>query len=152
MPCQGLRTARGVHYGGAIFACRQCHQLANPTSGKPTMIVQPDTQKNPSEARLRARNLQYKGMEKPKGMHWSTFERLIAKHDIQEPFVREQQLDPEVYYPKGYHPHLLEEWPVKGDLVVPLEALPENLKQSMGESWRKKQKNLKILEEQSKKK
>jgi len=75
-----------------------------------------------------------------------------SREEIQEPFVREQQLDPKVYYPEGYYPHLLEEWPVKGDLVVPVEALPENLKQSMGDSWRKKQANLKIIEEQSKKK
>jgi hypothetical protein len=45
---------------------------------------------------------------------------------------------------------LLEEWPVDSDLVVPIESLPESLKQSMGAAWRQKQKNLKILEEQKK--
>ena len=74
----------------------------------------------------------------------------LAREDIQEPFVREQQFDPELYYPKGYMPHLLEEWPVKGDLVVPVESLPENLKQSMGEAWRLKQKNQQTLEQQGK--
>jgi len=74
-----------------------------------------------------------------------------AREDIQEPFVREQQIDPELYYPKGYMPHLLEDWPVKGDLVVPLDALPENLRNSMGGAWRHKQKNQKVLEEQQKK-
>jgi len=69
---------------------------------------------------------------------------------IQEPFVREQQIDPKKYYPEGYHPHLLEEWPVKSDLVVPLDTLPDNLKSSMGEAWRLKQKNLKTLKEQGK--
>ena len=72
-----------------------------------------------------------------------------SREEIQEPFVREQQIDPELYYPEGYHPHLLEEWPVKSDLVVPLDTLPENLKGSMGEAWRQKQKNLKVLEEKS---
>ena len=67
---------------------------------------------------------------------------------MQEPFVREQQLDPKVYYPEGYMPELLEDWPVDGDLVIPLEALPENLKESMGGAWRHKQKNLKLLEGQ----
>lgn len=43
------------------------------------------------------------------------------------------------YYPKGYHPDLLEDWPVDGDLVVPLEALPDNLKDSMGDAWRLRQ-------------
>ena len=66
--------------------------------------------------------------------------------------VREQQIDPKKYNPKGRHPHLLEEWPVKSDLVVPLDALPENLKANMSAAWRQKQKNLKAIEEQSKKK
>lgn len=74
-----------------------------------------------------------------------------AREDIQEPFVREQQIDPKKYYPKGYHPELLEKWPVEGDLVVPVDSLPENLKDSMGSAWRLKLKNQKILDEQSKK-
>ena len=40
---------------------------------------------------------------------------------------------------------------MKGDLVVPMEALPENLRDSMGGAWRHKQKNIKVLEEQKKK-
>ena len=47
---------------------------------------------------------------------------------IQEPFVREQQIDPDKYYPKGYKPQLLEEWPADADIVAPVEALPENLR------------------------
>ena len=70
-----------------------------------------------------------------------------TRSEIQEPFVREQQIDPAEYYPEGYHPELLEDWPVDGDLVVPLEALPENLKDSMGSAWRKKQENEKAREE-----
>ncbi|MCK5391680.1 MAG: MBL fold metallo-hydrolase, partial [Deltaproteobacteria bacterium] len=74
-----------------------------------------------------------------------------TREKIQEPFVREQQIDPKKYYPKGYHPHLLEEWPVKDDLVVPMEALPDNLKENMGAAWRQKQKNQKVIDEQNKK-
>ncbi len=74
-----------------------------------------------------------------------------SREKIQEPFVREQQIDPKKYYPKDYHPHLLEEWPVEGDLVVPMEAMPDNLRESMGGAWRLKLKNQKILDEQSKK-
>jgi len=70
---------------------------------------------------------------------------------IQEPFVREQQIAPDLYYPKGYHPELLEEWPVKSDLVAPLDALPANLLESMGGAWRHKQKNQKILDAKNKK-
>jgi len=40
---------------------------------------------------------------------------------------------------------------VEGDLVVPVESLPENLKESMGSAWRLRLKNQKILEEQNKK-
>ena len=39
---------------------------------------------------------------------------------------------------------------MEGDLVVPLESLPENLKQSMGAEWRLRQKNQKRLKEQGK--
>jgi ribonuclease BN (tRNA processing enzyme) len=72
-----------------------------------------------------------------------------SRAEIQEPFVREQQIDPEKYYPEGYHPELLEEWPVEGDLVVPLEHVPDSLKQSMGDRWRQRVRNQKILEEQN---
>jgi ribonuclease BN (tRNA processing enzyme) len=73
-----------------------------------------------------------------------------SRAEIQEPFVREQEIDPKKYYPKGYHPKLLQEWPVKGDLVVPLDQLPDNLKDSMGEAWRLKQKNLEALKSEGK--
>lgn len=71
-----------------------------------------------------------------------------TRAQIQEPFVREQQLDPKLYYPEGYMPDLLEEWPVDSDLVIPIDALPDNLKESMGAAWRHKQKNMKVLEGQ----
>jgi ribonuclease BN (tRNA processing enzyme) len=74
-----------------------------------------------------------------------------SREEIQEPFVREQQIDPKEYYPVGYHPHLLENWPVEGDLVIPLEKAPEDLKKGMGAEWRLRQKNRKVLEEQKKK-
>ena len=74
-----------------------------------------------------------------------------SRAEIQEPFVREQQIDPREYYPAAYLPHLLEEWPVDSDLVVPVDQLPPNLKDSMGAAWRQKQKNMKLLEEQEKK-
>jgi ribonuclease Z len=73
-----------------------------------------------------------------------------TREDIQEPFVREQQIDPKKYYPKGYHPELLEEWPVESDLVVPFEDMPPALKKSMSDRWSQKVRNQKILEEQAK--
>ncbi len=64
--------------------------------------------------------------------------------------MREQQIDPKKYYPKGYHPHLLEDWPVESDLVIPLEMAPKDLTDGMGAEWRLRQKNRKVLEQQSK--
>lgn len=74
-----------------------------------------------------------------------------SREDIQEPFVREMQIDPSEYYPEGYMPELLEEWPVDSDLVVPIDKLPASLKQSMGAEWRLREKNRKILEEKGEK-
>ena len=71
-----------------------------------------------------------------------------ACEDIREPFVREQRIEPAEYYPDGYKPELLEKWPVEGDLVVRMEDLPDNLKQSIGDAWRHKQQNQQILREQ----
>ena len=73
-----------------------------------------------------------------------------SRQEIQEPFIRESEIDPKKYYPEGYHPELLTDWPVDGDLVVPLEQLPDSLKDSMGAAWRLKVKNQKVLEEQGK--
>lgn len=72
-----------------------------------------------------------------------------SREEIQNQEIRDQQLDPDLYYPKDYKPQLLEDWPVEGDLVVPVEQLPENLKQSMSDRWRTKVKNNEILEEQA---
>lgn len=72
-----------------------------------------------------------------------------SRVEIQEPFVREQQINPKKYYPKGYMPELLEEWPVDSDIVVPLENLPPVLKENMGAAWRHKNDNQKIIEEQA---
>lgn len=72
-----------------------------------------------------------------------------SREEIQEPFVREQEIDPAKYYPEGYHPQLLTEWPVEGDLVVPLDQAPASLTDGMSESWRLREKNKKALEEQA---
>ena len=61
-----------------------------------------------------------------------------SRQEIQEPFVREHEIDPNLYYPKDYHPELLPVWPVSTDLVVPIHALPPAMLKSMGDAWRKK--------------
>ena len=71
-----------------------------------------------------------------------------SRAEIQNQEIRDQQLDPDLYYPGGYKPELLEEWPVDGDLVVPIEQLPENLRKSMSDRWQQKVRNREILEQQ----
>ena len=73
-----------------------------------------------------------------------------SREAIQEPFIREMEIDPALYYPEGYMPALLPEWPVEGDLVVPLDQAPDDLKEGMGEAWKLREENRKILEEQKK--
>lgn len=70
-----------------------------------------------------------------------------SRAKIQEPFVRDQEIDPADYYPRNYEPDRLPDWPVEGDLVIPTEALPEELRQSMGEAHPKKAANLEVLRE-----
>ena len=75
----GRRVA--ILYGGGIFACRRCHQLAYPSSredagGRATRRAD----------WLRARlgwepGILNGGGGKPKWIRWRTFERLAAKHD-----------------------------------------------------------------------
>lgn len=81
--CPARNCSRRVAklFGGEIFACRHCHQLAYPSQRET-----PD-----DRAARRAENIREKldwepGILngegcKPKGMHWKTFERLSARHD-----------------------------------------------------------------------
>ena len=80
-PARGCGRRVAILYGGGIFACRHCYQLAYPS--------QRETWDD--RAARRADRIRDKlGWEpgilngngwKPKGMHWNTFERLTAQHD-----------------------------------------------------------------------
>ena len=80
-PAMGCGRRVAILYGGRIFACRHCFQLAYPS--------QRETADN--RAARRADRIRKKlGWEpgilnsdggKPKGMHWNTFERLTTEHD-----------------------------------------------------------------------
>ena len=70
-----------------------------------------------------------------------------SRQEIQEQFIRDQEIDPDLYYPEAYRPELLTEWPVDSDVVVPLEMMPENLRNSMGAAWRAREANRKALED-----
>jgi hypothetical protein len=70
-----------ILYGGGIFACRQCYQLAYASSREG-----PDGRAIRRADRIRSRLGWEPGIlngsgDKPKWMRWSTFNRLTAKHD-----------------------------------------------------------------------
>jgi len=85
-PARGCGRRVAILYGGAIFACRHCYRLA--------YLSQRETDDDRA-ARRADRIRERLGWEpgilngnglKPKGMHWRTFERLTAEHDV---FVEE---------------------------------------------------------------
>jgi len=80
-PARGCGRRVAILYGGAIFSCRHCFQLAYPSQREAFH----------DRAIRKADRIREKlGWEpgtanghglKPKGMHWRTFERLCAEHD-----------------------------------------------------------------------
>ena len=80
-PAVGCGRRVAVLYGGKIYACRHCHQLAYLTQRE-----QPHDRAGSKADKLRDRLQWEAGILngngiKPKGMHWTTFERLEAEHD-----------------------------------------------------------------------
>lgn len=80
-PARGCGRRVAVLYGGAIFACRKCYQLAYPSQRESSYV-----RAARKADRIRAKlgwelGLLNGGGPKPKGMHWATFERLVARHD-----------------------------------------------------------------------
>lgn len=80
-PGNGCGRRVAILYGGSIFACRHCHNLA----------YESQREKYDDRAMRRADSIRKKlgwtaGIAnlaggKPKGMHWKTYERLKAQHD-----------------------------------------------------------------------
>ena len=81
-PARGCGRRVAVLYGGTIFACRECHRLAYPSQRE---RLNDRTLRQAEKIRKRLRwepgigNLEG---GKPKGMHWRTFKKLAAQHDI----------------------------------------------------------------------
>jgi hypothetical protein len=80
-PARGCGRRVAILYGGGIFACRHCYELAYP-SQRETWDDRAARRAN----RIRAKLGWEPGIlsddgSKPKGMHWNTFERLTAQHD-----------------------------------------------------------------------
>lgn len=80
-PARGCGRRVAILYGGAIFACRHCHQLAYPSQRESW-----DDRAARRADRIRDKLGWKRGIlngtgQKPKGMHQKTFEQLITKHD-----------------------------------------------------------------------
>ena len=45
------------------------------------------------------------------------------RSDIQEQSIRDAEISPKKYYPKGYAPESVDEWPTKKPLFIPAEAM-----------------------------
>jgi hypothetical protein len=81
--CCGRRVAK-LYFGNGVFACRQCHGLAYASQHEA-----PGDRARSKAQKIRERlagsaNLMEPFPEKPKGMHWSTYERLRARSQAAE--------------------------------------------------------------------
>lgn len=80
-PAGGCGRRVALLYGGRIFACRHCYQLAY-KSQRETL----DDRAARSADKIRGKLNWERGIlnptgRKPKGMHWKTYYRLLAKHN-----------------------------------------------------------------------
>ncbi len=80
-PMLGCGRRVAILYGGRIFACRRCHRLAYP-SQREGRIDRTYRKLNSIRKRLSWPGGLMDGTAwgKPKGMHWTTFERLYQEH------------------------------------------------------------------------
>ncbi len=80
-PAAGCGRRAAILFGGSVFACRRCHQLAYRCQRETS-----DNRATRKADKLRDRLGWEAGIlndngGKPKGMHWRTFDRLEASHD-----------------------------------------------------------------------
>lgn len=80
-PVRGCGRRVAILYGGSIFACRHCYNLAYQCQ-RETMGDRASRQAEKIRDKLKWMPGILNGEEwKPKGMHWKTFERLSARHN-----------------------------------------------------------------------
>lgn len=80
-PARGCGRRVAMLFGGSIFACRHCHKLAYASQRE-----RADDRATRRADRIRDKLGWEPGIlngdgDKPKGMHWRTYERLLAQHD-----------------------------------------------------------------------
>ncbi len=80
-PAYGCGRRCAVLHGGAVFACRRCYRLAYRCQRET-----PDDRAMRQADKIRQRlgwdvGIMNPPGGKPKGMHWRTFDKLVAEHD-----------------------------------------------------------------------
>ena len=50
------------------------------------------------------------------------------RQDVQEQSIRDAEIPPEKYYPKGHEPELLPFWPLDKPIFLPETMVPEQMK------------------------
>ena len=50
------------------------------------------------------------------------------RQDIQEQSIRDAEINPDLYYPKEYHPELIENWPSDKAVFLPESKVPDSMK------------------------
>lgn len=77
-PAQGCERRVALLYGGKVFACRHCHQLAYPSQRERSFErYQRRAEKIAARLGWTSGDERYR-LGKPKGMHWRTYHRLTA--------------------------------------------------------------------------
>lgn len=80
-PAVGCGRRVAILFGGAVFACRHCYQLAY-SSQRETALDRKARRADKIRERMGWEPGILNGVGlKPKGMRWRTFERLTAEHD-----------------------------------------------------------------------
>jgi ribonuclease Z len=51
------------------------------------------------------------------------------RQDVQEQSIRDAEIPPDRYYPKGYQPDMLPFWPSDKPIFLPESMVPEQMKQ-----------------------
>lgn len=85
-PCCSKRV--GKLYGGKMFACRHCHDLAYKSQREGELdLLARRAEKIRERLKWDAGILNGQG-RKPTGMHWKTFDRLVALHNqVEKPML-----------------------------------------------------------------
>jgi hypothetical protein len=63
----------------------------------------------------------------PRWAAWSFPAPRNKRQDFQEQSIRDAEIPPDDYYPKGYKPELIPFWPTSEPIVIPAEQVPPGL-------------------------